>query len=150
MRLALCLSSIARAIVTVKGENAVKGNIAPKMGLIQSVLLRLLSNHNGAGPYCTFLGLCLWLDDVCINHPGFQVSAFFSWSDETRDVDILQDPRKNNEAKGERKGVKFGKDYAALINNVQFWSYLGCFFSQASRLTFFSGKVDWPVDMISP
>lgn len=42
MRLALCLSSIARAIVTVKGENAVKNNIVPKMGLIQSVLMRLL------------------------------------------------------------------------------------------------------------
>lgn len=37
----------------------------------------------------TFLSFCLTLDDVCVHDSGLQVFAFFSRSDEARDVDFL-------------------------------------------------------------
>lgn len=39
--------------------------------------------------FFTFLRFCLTLNNISVNHSGFQISAFFCRSDQTRDMNLL-------------------------------------------------------------
>lgn len=57
-------------------------------GKVLKIQLYIVSTHYFFF-FFTFLRFCLTLNNISVNHSGFQISAFFCRSDQTRDMNLL-------------------------------------------------------------
>lgn len=75
--------------------------------------------------FFTFLRFCLTLNNISVNHSGFQISAFFCRSDQTRDMNLLQKMWRRiswcfqDEKKKSKKGMQNTKQLFKLNPSLQ-------------------------------